>query len=426
MWILYSYILKEHIRPFFLALLVLTFVLIMNRAFELVDMIIGKGLPVLIVSEIFALSLPFIIALTVPMAVLVAVIMAFGRLSQDQEIMAMRANGIRLASIMTPVLIASLVLSMLMVSFNNRILPESNHKVKNLMIDVAQKKPAFRIQEGVFMSAMDGYSTLIQKIDQKTQRLFNVVIWETKGKMTRIISAPAGRMQSSEDGTVLSLELYNGEIHELDESNLWVYRTLSFEKHVLNLEVDSKLTRQEREYRSDREMSAREMRKTVQAVDKEMAESKARIREYELDGSQKALGEREQEKRKLEGKERERDRYLVEIQKKYSIPFACIAFVMLGIPLGVIGKRGGVGVGFGMAILFFVLYYVGLVAGEELADRAILSPFLAMWTPNALLFVIGVYLFIHVETEMPFVEWKWAARLFSIGRRPFRRHEDTR
>jgi lipopolysaccharide export system permease protein len=205
--ILHSYVLKEHIRPFLLALLVLTFILVMNRAFELVDMIIGKGLSVLIVTQIFFFSLPFIVALTVPMAVLVAVLMAFGRFSHDQEIVAMRASGIKLTSITIPVLLASLILSCLMVSFNNTILPESNHKVKNLMIDVAQKKPTFKIKEGVFMSATDGYNTLVEKIDEKTQRLFNVMIWEVRPNILRVISAPAGRMLSSEDGSLLSVEL---------------------------------------------------------------------------------------------------------------------------------------------------------------------------------------------------------------------------
>jgi lipopolysaccharide export system permease protein len=426
MKILYTYVLKEHIGPFLLGLLVLTFILIMNRAFELVDMIIGKGLSVLIVSEIFLMSLPFIVALTVPMAVLVAVLMAFGRLSHDQEIIAMRANGVRLTAILTPVMAASVVLSLLMVSFNNRILPESNHRVKNLMIDVAQKKPTFRIKEGVFMSATDGYNTLVEKVDQRTQELFNVVIWETKPNIFRVISAPAGEMHSSEDGAVLSLELYNGEIHELDQANLWTYRTLSFKRHLLNMEVESKLTRKERAYRSDRELSARAMRERVRKIDAEMAESLEKARVLARDSTNQARAQRDVELRKVAGKERERNRYLVEIQKKYSIPFACVVFVILGIPLGVAAKRGGAGVGFGVAILFFVIYYVGLVSGEELADRGIMSPLVGMWTPNVLLFLVGVYLFVHAEREMPYAEWYWVRSLWERLRRVFARNENSR
>jgi len=426
MKILHSYVLKEHIGPFFLGLLVLTFILIMNRAFELIDMIIGKGLSVLIVSEIFLMSLPFIVALTVPMAVLVAVLMAFGRLSGDQEIVAMRANGIRLTTIMTPVLVASFFLSLLMVAFNNHILPESNHRVKNLMIDVAQKKPTFRVKEGVFMSATDGYNTLVEKVDQRTQELFNVVIWETKPNMFRIISAPAGEMHSSEDGTVLSLELYNGEIHELDQANLWTYRTLSFKRHILNMEIESKLTRKERAYRSDRELSARAMKQKVRELDIEIAESMQKAVALESDSAREAQTQRDVELRKIAGKEREKNRYLVEIQKKYSIPFACVVFVILGIPLGVAAKRGGAGVGFGVAVLFFVLYYVGLVSGEELADRGIMSPFVGMWTPNVLLFLVGVYLFVHAEKEAPYAEWYWVRSLWERVGRIFSRHEDTR
>ena len=146
MSILCRYYVREHIVPFFLALLVLTFILIMNRVFELVFNIVGKGLSAFIVLKVFILSLPFIIALTVPMGVLVAVITVFGKSSQDFEIIAIKSGGINLYRLIIPVLIATFLLSMGMVYFNNHILPEANHTVKNLLIDINEKKPMLNLQ----------------------------------------------------------------------------------------------------------------------------------------------------------------------------------------------------------------------------------------------------------------------------------------
>ncbi|MCK4576012.1 LptF/LptG family permease, partial [candidate division WOR-3 bacterium] len=195
MAILYRYFIREHILPFFLALIVLTFILIMNRIFELVYNIIGKGLSVYIVLKVFLLSLPFIIALTVPMAVLVAVMTVFGKSSQDFEIIALKSGGVNLYKLIIPVLITIIFLSLGMVYFNNHILPESNHTVKNLLIDINEKKPTLRLKEGIFTSPFRGYDIYIRKIDQRTSILYDMLIYESKkGKITKIVISDSGRM----------------------------------------------------------------------------------------------------------------------------------------------------------------------------------------------------------------------------------------
>jgi len=386
--IIYRYILKEQIGPFFLGFSVLTFVLLMDRIFELLDLLIGKGLPFLVVLEVFVLSLPFILAVTIPMAVLVATLMSFGRLSQDNEVTALKASGVSFYRLLAPVLLASLLLAVFMAYFNNYILPESNHRVKNLLIDITQKRPTLKIKEGVFINDFEGYNILIKKVDVKRSRIYDVTIYEkSEGKRPRTIMAKKGEILFSPDGKTLQIRLEGGEIHELDEADPDRYLRLTFKKHTIILPVNTELVRQNREYRSDREMSAQAMWMEVRKLKKEITQRELRKK---LSSS---------EIQDLEFKRRQISQYLVEIHKKYAIPFACFVFVLLGAPLGTIVKRGGIGVGFGLSLIFFVLYYIFLVVGEELADRRMVSPFLAMWAANIVLGLIGGWLTLRAASE---------------------------
>ncbi len=380
MAILYRYFIREHILPFFLALIVLTFILIMNRIFELVYNIIGKGLSVYIVLKVFLLSLPFIIALTVPMAVLVAVMTVFGKSSQDFEIIALKSGGVNLYKLIIPVLIAIIFLSLGMVYFNNHILPESNHTVKNLLIDINEKKPTLRLTEGIFTSPFKGYDIYIRKIDQRTSILYDMLIYESKkGKITKIVISDSGRMVTNQGMIVLTL--LDGEMHEIDPKDPLHYRKLSFQKHIITFPLNDKFVERERSYRSDRELSAKAMKQRIIAIKKEIEKLKKEDSVVKKDIE-----------RRIKIKQKEINRYAVEIQKKYSIPFASVVFLFLGVPLGLRLSRGGVAAATAVSLLFFVIYYIFLVAGEELADRGYISSFWGMWLPNIIFFIIGIIL----------------------------------
>ena len=322
MRILSSYVLREHVAPFFLGLLVLTFILVINRVFELVDLIIGKGLGVVTVLEIFLLSLPFILALTVPMAVLVASLVAFGRLAQDSETTALKAGGVNLYSTIIPPLLAFSALAFGLVHFNNHILPESNHRVKNLMVDIAQKRPGMRLREGVFNPSVEGFNILVKRIDHRTSKLSEVVIYERrKGEPPRTIIAREGELLPSGDSGLTQLRLHDGEIHELDERDPKKYRRLTFETHTLTLPVEEELVRRERSYRGDRELSTGAMLEKVAAIKREIRATEERLAQV------RDSAQAETELRSLGHKRTEISRYMVEVHKKYSIPFACIVFV---------------------------------------------------------------------------------------------------
>jgi len=174
--ILQRYVPRQFVPPFFLAILMLTFVLLMDRLFLLADLLVCKGVAVSIVSEIMMLSLPFVVGVCAPLGSLIAGVVTFGRMAENNEIQAIRAAGIPAYRILLPTGAACGLLMLGMVGFNGFVVPESQHRVRNLLTDVARKKPAMRIREGVFMDDFPGYLMNIGSIDQRRSTVRNVVI----------------------------------------------------------------------------------------------------------------------------------------------------------------------------------------------------------------------------------------------------------
>ena len=157
------YILKCHIGPYFFGLAIITFIFVMDFIFRYLDLFIGKGVSFPVVLEFFVLSLGYMFALIIPMAVMPATLMAFGQLASENEITALKASGVSLYRMILPVLIASACLSALLIVYNNIILPESNHRLMNLMIDIGRMRPTIEIKENIFSDAVKGYSILIKE-----------------------------------------------------------------------------------------------------------------------------------------------------------------------------------------------------------------------------------------------------------------------
>jgi len=360
--LLVRYILREHIAPFFTGLIFLTFILIMNKFFIVIWDIVGKGIPGGMVLSMLWLSLPSIFALTVPMAVLVAVLMAFGRLSADFETVAIGAAGKNPLTLMIPPLAISFFIAVGMIWFNNHILPDANHRLKNLTIDISRKKPGFRLQAMVLVRDFEDYDILVRDIDHKTSRIYDITINE---KSTgRTILSKEGVVKS--EGDIVYINLFQGEIHEIDPHDVSKYRRIEFAQHTIALSLDTAFIRKERTYRGDRELSAWALRKRIKDV----------LVKNPVNPSQN----------------REIARLLVEYHKKFSIPVSCIIFILMGVPLAIKVRKGGATGGFGLSLIFFIFYYICLIGGEELGDRCIIPAWLSMWFPNIALGIFGVIL----------------------------------
>jgi lipopolysaccharide export system permease protein len=416
------YILTELIGPFFFGLAVITFVLIMDFILDILNLIISKGLDWKTILEVFALNLAWMLALSVPMSVLVAALMAFGRMSADNEVTALNACGVPLYRLVVPSLIASAVLALGLVWFNNEVLPE-------------------------------GYHLLVKKVDPRTSEMENITLYDHRETtLPRTIIARRGRMEFSEDGKSLHLYLEEGEIHEPDEEDPTRYRRLKFNKQTINItDLGGDLVRSYSDYRGDREKSTAQMLEENRQKKRALAESLSKLQvigagavssalesqprptgspgghtvnrqravSMALRDSRNLLQKMLYESTQMRNLRRQINSLSVEIHKKYSIPVACLIFILIGAPLGVMARRGGMATGLGLGLLFFILYWAFLIGGEELADRQFLSAFWAMWSANFLIGGVGIFLLVKTARETVFIPWEWLDRLTARIRRVF-------
>ncbi|MGD2153306.1 MAG: LptF/LptG family permease [Gemmatimonadales bacterium] len=268
MKILRHYILREHIGPFVAATGVLTGLMLLNQLAKRFGDLVGKGLPWYVIGEVFGLSVPFIVAMTMPMAVLVAVLYTFSRLSSDNEITAVKAGGVSLLRLTLPVLVASAVVAAAMVWFNDRILPESNHKLRTLLSDIGRKQPTFELRERVINEVVDNQLFLqAARIDRMRSVLWDLVIFDLgRPDAGRTIYADSGHMAFNETQTDLYLTLYDGSMHELDTQTPSLAQRTYYKKQVIRvLGVTNELERgRGAEWRGDREMNIAMMREQVE------------------------------------------------------------------------------------------------------------------------------------------------------------------
>ncbi|NIR46568.1 MAG: YjgP/YjgQ family permease [Gemmatimonadetes bacterium] len=267
MKILRRYILREHIGPFLAALSVLTGLMLLNQLARRFGDLVGKGLPWYVIAEVFALSIPFILAMTMPMAVLVAVLYSFSRLASDNEFTALKAGGISLLRLMVPVLLAASALAVGMIWFNDNLLPESNHRLRMLLTDIGRKQPTFELSERVINEVVDNKLFLqAARIDRSRSTLEDLVIFDIGNRGTdRIIYADSGHMAFNESQTDLYLTLFSGEMHERETDDPALDQRAFYDRQVVRIAgVSNELRRGVGvDWRGDREMNIQMMQEEI-------------------------------------------------------------------------------------------------------------------------------------------------------------------
>jgi len=426
--------------PFIFSLLIIVFVLFTQFLLRAIDRFIGKGLDLGTIFEYLFLNLGWISALAVPMAVLVAALMAFGQFSEDNEITAMRSSGISFTTIILPALTMGLLISITLILFNAFIMPEMNFKARMLSGDIYRKRPGLNIEPGYFMDDLPDYSMIIRDKEDKT--LKDVRIF-SKGinKSQTSIHSKTGELSTIDDAIIL--DLYDGEIHELDLNDYGNYRRIEFEKHKITIPADDLfLNRRDTTSRSDREMTIPMILAKRSNIDDRINIVNGRIgRAFlrtgmdslvppSLEASQLIIKKeierfssdpinsaddiyrKEKDvdivKRQLRNEynllrsySKSSNKYNVELHKKFSLPVASILFIMTGASLGVLFRKGGFTIATGLSFGFFLIYYILMIGGEDLADRGILTPMVGVWSPNAILLIIATYLMLHTVREQP-------------------------
>lgn len=426
--------------PFIFSLLIIVFILFTQFLLRAIDRFIGKGLDPGVIFEYLFLNLGWIAALAVPMAVLVAALMSFGQFSEDNEITAMRASGISFTTIVRPALIMGFIIAGTLILFNAFIMPEMNFKARMLSGDIYRKRPDLNIEPGYFMDDLPDYSIIIREKENDT--LKDVRIFSKSGRETQTsIHSKTGELSTIDDAIIL--DLFNGEIHELDLRDYGNYRRIEFVKHKITIPADDLfLNRRDTTSRSDREMTismiidkrenillrqnivkARIGRAFIRTgldsiVPPTFEASEIAITKYkesfssdtsksgdEIYRKEKdidiAIRQLRNEYNLLRSYNKSDNKYEVELHKKFSLPVACILFIMTGASLGVLFRKGGFTIATSLSFGFFLVYYVLMIGGEDLADRTILTPMVGIWFPNILLFIIATYLLLHTVREQP-------------------------
>ncbi|MFQ5674427.1 MAG: LptF/LptG family permease [bacterium] len=412
------YIVKEHIGPFFFALLVMNSIFILNLLFREMGKFLSKGLPLSVILEFLFLNLAWMIALSVPMAVLTATIMAFGRLSAENEITAIKAGGISLYQMLPSLLLLSMVVAGLLIWFNNAVLPDFNHRARLLMVDIARKKPMISLEAGVVYRDIPNYSILVESVEEKDSVSYVERITIDDQNVTNIIKtirANSGEISFNKETGLLEIVLFEGQVQKIDIRNPEELEKVDFKKHILKIPMSEMLlVRSQSEYRGDREKSASALMEDVHKNYKKILLRRQKLNNriaqhlsdyiYSTRGVvHKSLPMVVREHARLNRKidtdinlinsyKRSSNVFLVEVHKKYSIPAICIVFVLIGAPLGILTRQRGWAAAAGLSIGFFLLYWAFLIGGETLADRQKISAFWGMWSPNLLVGIMGLYL----------------------------------
>jgi lipopolysaccharide export system permease protein len=465
MFKLQRYILKEHIGPFFFTFFILMFIFVIKFLLQYSGRLFGKGLPLSVILEFLFVNLAWMIALTVPMSVLVATLMAFGRMSADNEVIALKSAGITVYRMIISPLIAASLIALAMVWFNDKILPELNHRSRVMLSEVSRKKPTLSIEPGVFVKLDNGKTQFIvknmvrERVDSLTEaenlvgpkypkfrnKLEEITIFTTTGNSpVRTITADYGYMIFDERNARIILKLFSGEIHERISREKEEYRRTFFLKNTIYIPAREFVLRQDTksDYRGDREMGIEMMEDRIAGFEEQkqkfirdlhnVPNRLLKLPKYTARGHikknlnwkmavdrakskiQSAISSVFYLKKEIGMKIKRQHQLEVEIQKKYSIPVASIIFILIGAPLGIMARKGGLAIGFSMSIVFFLIYWISLILGERLADKMIISPFVAMWGANVIVGILGVYLLSSAVRESKFIDWDRLKALFNF------------
>jgi lipopolysaccharide export system permease protein len=524
--ILSKYVLKEHTGPLVFALAALTSLLLLNYVAKQFGALVGKGLPWTAILEFFGLSIPFTVATTLPMAVLISTLYAFSRLAAENEITALKASGVGMTTVMYPALGAATIIAILMIGFNDQILSRANHQLAVLQTDIARTKPTFALREQVINPVSPGRLYVrTGHIDRATNRMREVTIYDlgdpSKG---RTIYATSGLLGFSANGSDLVMTLFDGWMQEVSSTDPGQLTRLFFRRNQFIVKgVGSKFENSDNvDYKGPREKTICEMQqdykaatggverarnelsrllvnsvhfattgvslqaqeaarnnagagvgpmtatgpaarfdtthartgvtiggaycrflslfgvKTAQAAEiaprPQLSGSRAqRAREREMIEAQRraqdsaraaggtsgvgehtfvapsagfaavngneTLGAITSFRDRITESERTRNMFGVEIHKKFSLAVACIVFILIGAPIALRFPRGGVGLVISVSLSVFALYYVGLIAGQSLAENGTLSPFWSMWLANIVFTIVGLFLLSRMGKE---------------------------
>jgi LPS export ABC transporter permease LptG len=395
MKLLTRYIIKEMIGPTVLGFVFYTAIILMRQLFMLAGMIIRRSLPGAVVGKMLLLSLPWIIVLTVPMSLLFGILIAIGRLSSDSEIIAMRALGISTRTIYLPVFLFSFAIFLVNLYLMNVVLPHGNAELTRLTTDVLMQSAAKEIKPRVFYAEFENLMIYVDDIDPHTGVWKGVFVADSRSEENEG-TTPAAAVEASQrehaatalgqrggqriiiarTGNIASIKGAHQTWMNLRSAETHVWDPRKPDRYDLNRNAAQRILLPDRSPNDPARLQNRKLREMT------LTELLQQIRELRHSSDRETY-----------------NLARVELQKHFAIPFACIVFGIVGLPLGITNRRGGKSSGFSLSIAIIVFYYVLINNGEQLAANGRVPPFVGMWTADILLAILGVYLLARANRD---------------------------
>ena len=353
MKILRTYLLKELFWPFVLSLGILIFIMLMGTLVNIFNLVVNKGVSLASTSTLIILLIPNILSYAIPLSILSATLLTIGRLSADNEIIAIRASGINLYKLTFPVIIIGLILSLASIPLNDRLKPKALFATRKIVKEIGIKSPTAFLEAGTFIRTFQNYIIFVYGIDQN--RLTNIRIYQPQeGRPTRIIIANRGEFLPIPEKDIVKLKLMDGTSDEPNTKDPNTFYKLNFKTYYLTLDISGGTANLQKKLK---DMSIRELHQQMRELKKEKIEDVTPI--------------------------------ITEINKKLSFSFASFAFVLVGLPLAIWTRRREKFVGIGLSIGVFVAYYILFLAGEVLSIRGFIYPGLGVWLADIVLVCVG-------------------------------------
>jgi lipopolysaccharide export system permease protein len=444
---LYWFILKSYLGPLVMTFFIALFILLMQFLWKYIDDLVGKGLEWYIIAKLLFYASSTFVPYALPLAILLSSLMMFGNLGEHYELVAMKSAGISLSRIMKPLIIVSILISLLGFYFSNVILPTANLKFLSLLFDIREKKLAFNIKEGVFYKGIDGYVIRVGKKDQDGNTIRDVMIYDhTKNQGDASLTvAKWGKMELTPDKRFLIFRLFEGTNYEertdlRNSASTHPFQLTKFNEQYQQFDLSTfQLTRtDEKLFKNNYEMlNTLQLKHDIDSIskgnEKEKTEfgklfihnyffmaandsvkknsriikmskppkdlfdgyspiDKSRIIESAKNATYNLSENLRSTNDNFFNKEKNLHRYEVALQKKFTFSIACFLLFFIGAPLGAIIRKGGLGLPAVISTIFFIMFWVLSITGEKYAIEGVLKAYQGMWIAPAVLLPIGIFL----------------------------------
>jgi lipopolysaccharide export system permease protein len=407
------YVLRELIAPFLFGVALFTFFLVIDRIYHLTELVITKGVPFHLVIQLLLFMLPSFLAHTLPMALLVAALLAGGRLAGDLEVVALKSAGVSLRRLYRPVLIASLAVAFVVGTLTLWLNPIANREFQGQLFRILQSRAVAGVRERVFNTTFGDVIIYVEDVSPSQLMLRGLLVSDERDpKLSRIITATEGRLLTDDANRRITLRLLDGAVNEADvtpanppvtgtepaprggAASAARYRYTTFSLYDMNLAVDSPLRGAPRSEKPEKDLT---------------------------------LGELDAKITALAGDAHGRAPYEVEWHKRFALPFAALVFTLVGFPLAVRSHRGGRSIALIGSLVILLSYYMTLTALEGLTLRQRLPAAFTVWTPNVVFLGLGLAMLAATvrEWRLPRLRWLWMAVTAIRRRMPRRRRVDV-